>query len=88
MKMTQVIQHGNVRWKVSWQENGKQHRNFFKTREEALAFYEAKHRPSAYILADGDVMQAKRRADRGGYTLDQACTIYEAFRSAVKERKP
>lgn len=86
MTITKTTNCGNVRWRVSFRLGGKTRREFFKTEAEA----KKRARELAQDKANaGDVwltipsaarvlvIEAYRRSLRGGYTLAQACDLWE-----------
>lgn len=86
MKITQVTNHGRSRWRVAYVAAGKEVRRFFPSKAVAQAFGQqiAHDRDTlgavwcqATAAERGQMVEAWRRANRGGYTLAQACDAFE-----------
>lgn len=96
MKIREVWNHGRKRWRVTWRQDGKTKRHFFKTRKAAVRFGTElgqslrKFGESWLSLPQTvrmELLGCYQRAKAGGYHLAEACALMEANGSPSKAKE-
>jgi len=81
-----VIHGGHLRWRVYWTAEGRSRKRFFRSKIEAEEFLDGLRKERAAFgavwsdlpaLERVALVEALRRAERGGYSLADACQHYE-----------
>lgn len=87
MKISQCLNHGKKRWRVTWRSGGRAHRRFFTKAKAAQDFARdtleeqkqfGKEWTALSAIDRSELVQCWRQSRERGYSISEACRFFEA----------